>query len=104
VPLIPYLIPATVAPHPSSPLLLPRAVLLGLQRKRFFHFRKKRKSCENGVIFAKFREISFRENFRFRESFRRNFRLRENFRENFCQKIVKKSGQNMIILKSKIFA
>jgi hypothetical protein len=49
----------------------------------FFHFREKQKSCENGVIFAKFREISFRENFRFRESFRKNFHLRENFRFNF---------------------
>jgi hypothetical protein len=56
----------------------------------FFHFREKPKSCENGVIFAKFREISLHENFR--------------FRENFCQQIVKKSGQNMIIPKSKIFA
>jgi hypothetical protein len=45
-----------------------------------------------------FREISFRENFRFRETFRENFRfresfrkifcLRENFRENFCQNFV----------------
>jgi hypothetical protein len=51
-----------------------------------------------------FREISFREKFRFRESFRKNFRLRENFREDFCPKIVKKSGQNIIMPKSKIFA
>jgi hypothetical protein len=59
---------------------------------------------------GKFREISFCENFRFRESFRANFRFRESFRKNFrfrknvCQKIVKKSFQNMIIPKSKIFA
>jgi hypothetical protein len=28
---------------------------LGLKRKRFFHFREKRKWCENEQIFAKFR-------------------------------------------------
>jgi hypothetical protein len=38
----------------------------------FSIFAKMRKSCENGPIFAKFREISFRKNFRFRENFREN--------------------------------
>jgi hypothetical protein len=47
---------------------------------------KFRKNCE--ISFRenfRFRE-SFRESFRLRESFRKNFRLRENFRENFCKK------------------
>jgi hypothetical protein len=34
----------------------------------FSIFAKMRKSCKNGPIFAKFCEISFRENFRFREA------------------------------------
>jgi hypothetical protein len=59
------------------------ALGLGLKRKRFFYFREKRKSCANEVIFARFREISFRFNFRFRVNFRFNFRFRENFRFNF---------------------
>jgi hypothetical protein len=63
---------------------------LGLKRKRFFSFSRKAKSCENEVIFAKFCEISFRENFRFRECvhehFCINFSFCKNCRENFCQK------------------
>jgi hypothetical protein len=56
-----------------------------------------------------FREITFRENFRFRESFRENFRFRTKifvcakiFVKIFAKTIVKKSGQNMIMPKSKI--
>jgi hypothetical protein len=79
---------------------------VGLKQKRFFSFSRKAKITRK---WGNFHEIS--RNFvsrkfwgNFRESFRKNFRLRENFRENFCQKIVKKSGQNMIIPKNKIFA
>jgi hypothetical protein len=41
-----------------------------------------RKSCENGQIFAKYHEISFRENIR--EKMKNS-----DFRENFCENIVK---------------
>jgi hypothetical protein len=53
---------------------------LGLKRKPLFSFSRKAKISENSLTF---REISFRENFRFRESFRENFRFRESFREIF---------------------
>jgi hypothetical protein len=59
-------------------------IAVGLKRKGFFHFCKKRKSCEH---------------FRFRESFAKifvsvnffciNFSFRKYCRENFCQKICK---------------
>jgi hypothetical protein len=44
----------------------------------------KAKIRENSLTF---REISFRENFRFRESFCKNYRFRETFceHENFCE-------------------
>jgi hypothetical protein len=97
-------------------------------------FFTKSESCENGVIFAKFRFAKifvFAKVFVFAKIFfcqksvkksgqnmimpkskifalsvRRNFRFRFNFRfrENFCQIFLNQSGQNMIIPKSKIFA
>jgi hypothetical protein len=52
---------------------------VGLKRNRFFHFREKRKSCKNGVIFAKFRfakifvSRKFSQKFSFARTFSRKF-------------------------------
>jgi hypothetical protein len=56
---------------------------VGFKRKTLFSFPQKAKISENALTF---REISFRANFRFRESFRENFPFRESFRfrESFC--------------------
>jgi hypothetical protein len=53
---------------------------LGLKRKPLFSFSRKAKISENSLTFHK---ISFRENFRFRETFRGNVRFRESFHEKF---------------------
>jgi hypothetical protein len=43
---------------------------------------KLRKSCKNGVIFAKFHEISFVENLSFLKIFFAKIFLQKSFREN----------------------
>jgi hypothetical protein len=48
-----------------------------LKRKWIFHIREKRKISEN------FREISFRETFRFRQFYRENFRICVTFQKPF---------------------
>jgi hypothetical protein len=53
----------------------------------FFHFRKKRELSENEEVFEKFCEISFREDFRFRNKI--------SFRESF---------HKIFVAKTKIFA
>ena len=50
-------------------------------KMHFSIFVKMRKSSENGTIFAKFREILFREP-KILRKFRENFRKNGNFREN----------------------
>jgi hypothetical protein len=59
---------------------IPICLQLGLKQKLFFHFREKAKISYNSLTF---REISFPENFRFRESFCENFLYRKSFRERF---------------------
>jgi hypothetical protein len=82
-----------------------------VETKTVFSFSRKVKIMRKWDNFCKFRFAKIfvlRENFRFNENFWEhlciNFIFCKNCRENFCQKIVKKSGENMIIPKSKIFA
>jgi hypothetical protein len=62
---------------------------VGLKRKPLFSFSRKAEISENSITF---REISFRENFRFRESFRKNFRFRECFPKVFAKKNFSRDG------------
>jgi hypothetical protein len=84
--------------HGTTTLHNVRCATLRVETKMHFSvFAKMRKSCENGSIFAKFHEISFRENFSFSRKFSRksqkNFAKIENpdFRENFTRKFSRKS-------------
>jgi hypothetical protein len=59
----------------AEPLVFSR-----VETKTPFSFSRKAKISENSLTF---REISFRENFHFRESFCEHFRFRESICENF---------------------